>query len=119
MLHFSAPAYECCSNTRHIREPFRLRFVQKHGTAVRKGWPLVPFAAYNRDRIPVLWQAFLRSLLRAVFANAKRVGRFRNAVIAVNVLRARVAAITSAEIALGDGTGVDGETAMALHGGTA
>ena len=46
-------------------------------------------------------------------------GRYLSAVVAVDVLRARVAAITSAEIALGDGTGVDGETAMALHGGTA
>jgi len=68
-------------------------------------------------------------LLRAVLTDAKRVhrarlrvlgpGRFRNAVVAVDVLRARIAAITSAEIALDDGAGVDGETAMALHGGTA
>ena len=58
-------------------------------------------------------------MLCAILANAKRVSRFRNAVVAVDVLRARVAAITSAEIALDDGTGVDGETAMALHGGTA
>ena len=58
-------------------------------------------------------------MLRAILADAKCVRRFRNAVVAVDVLRARVAAITSAEIALDDGAGVDGETAMALHGGTA
>ena len=61
----------------------------------------------------------LSSLLRAVLTDAKCMGRYLSAVVAVDVLRARVAAIASAEIALDDGAGVDGETAMALHGGTA